>query len=116
MTVCDKFKQLFKRSGKSIEELLKELNRDMQDIKIPAEEFEKKCKNLIARLIRKIPSLTETEKDQKLAEVSRGFQYWKGVNMDEVLNLAPPIKRKYEITRKYLNEYQDALRKSIKKT
>lgn len=114
MTICDKFRQLFKGSGKSVDDLLKELIDDSKNAKIPAEEYEKKCKNLIDSSIKKIPSLTKEEKEQKIDEVSRGFQYWSGVNM-EVLNLAPPIKRKYEITRQYLKEYQDALRNSIEK-
>ena len=71
MKICDTLKQLFKGSGKSFDVLLKELQQDMKLVKIPEEEFEKKCKNLIGRRIEKIPSWTEEEKEQKLAEVLR---------------------------------------------
>lgn len=111
MKICDTVKKFFKRSGKSLDEQLIELKKDMINAKIPVEEFDKKCKNLIDCSIKMVSSLTKEEKEEKIDEVSRGLQYWNGVGM-EVLNFAPLIKRKYEITRQYLKEYQDALRKS----
>jgi hypothetical protein len=110
MIICDKLRQLFKGSGKSIDDLLKGLIDDSKNPMITAEEYEKNVKKVIGNSIKKISSLTKEEKRQKIDEVSRGFQYWSGVNM-EVLNLAPLIKRKYEITRHHLKEYQDALKK-----
>jgi len=110
MTIKDKFQQIFKCSTKSSEDLTREMRHDIQDVRFSADDFEKKYRKRRDQSIKKIPSLSEVEKEKEI-ELCKIFNT---INL-EVLRLAPLIKTKYEIANKYLKEYQDALRKSIKK-
>lgn len=111
MTLCDKFKQIFKRYEKSPEETALEMRKDIQNIRFSEDDFQKKYKKRKEQDIKKIPALTDSEKVKAMGMA----QILDEVNL-EVLNLAPLIKRKYEIAYQYLREYQDALRKSMKKS
>ena len=108
MTICDKFRQLFKRSGRSVDDLVNEMRKDIQNVRFSLDDFEKKYRKWKDREIKKIPSLPEKEKKERI-EIAQVLEEFNA----EVLNLAPPIKRKFEIAKQYLKEYQDALRNSL---
>lgn len=109
MTIESVLKQIFKCSTKSDDDLAKEMRHDIQDVRFSADAFEKKYRKWRDRSIKKISSLSKDKKEKEM-ELS---QILGDINL-QVLNLAPLIKRKYEIANKYLKEYLDALRKSIK--
>jgi hypothetical protein len=71
------------------------MRQDIQNVMFSVDAFEKKYRK---------------RRDREIKKIILG-----NVNM-EILNLAPPIKRKYEIASQYLKEYQDALGKNTKKT
>lgn len=84
--------------------------QDIQKVKFSEDDFKKKYRKQRDLDIKNISSLTEIEKEQK-RESAKDLD---NINM-EVFNLAPLIKRKYEIAHQYMQDYLDALRKSMKK-
>ena len=111
MTICDKFRQLFKRSGRSVDDLVNEMRKDIQNVRFSLDDFEEKYRKWRDREIKKIPSLPEKEKKERI-EIAQVLEEFNA----EVLNLAPPIKRKFEIAKQYLKDYQDALRNSLNRS
>lgn len=110
MKICAKLKSIFKPASKSPEVLKREMMQDLMNVRFSEDSFTKKYRKRRDQDIKKIPSLTEVEKDQRI-ELATIFD---DLNK-EVLNFTPLIKRKYEIAHRYMEDYLDALRKSIKK-
>ena len=112
MRICEKLKSIFKSSNDR-EDFLITLRKDMQNAKMPPEEFEKKFKKLIDNRVKKIPSMNEKNKEDENEMISLAFQIFR--DCEQLYQLAPPILSKIKLLQPYLKNYQDAIRKSIKK-
>lgn len=117
MKICEKLKSIFKSSSESgkkdNKDFLITLKQDIQNAKLPPEEFEKKFKKLIDNRIKKIPSMSEKNKETENEMISLAYQIFS--DFEQIYQVAPPIATKIKILRPYLKNYQDEIRKSIKK-
>ncbi len=114
MSIGDRFRQLFKPSIHGIEELEKELTGSATNVRYSEEKFEKKCKEWKEGMIKRIPSMTEAERQKQNERASLALNTWNDVNM-VVLKATPLIEKKYQIARQSVKDYQEAIRKSLKK-
>lgn len=89
------------------------MRHDIQDVNLSPKDFEKKFKKIIDKRIKKIPSMTEKGKETENEMISLTFQIIG--DYAQIYQVAPLIMRKMKILQPYLKDYQDKIRKSIKK-
>lgn len=110
MTIKDTLMQLFKSSNEKDTGVFGEtFNQDFSDAKFSVDDFEKKYNKRINKLIKKISSLSNDEKEKVEQKISEAFQMLKNCNVEILYKVAPNIDRKYKIAHSCLEKYQKVI-------
>jgi hypothetical protein len=117
MKMCERLKAIFKSSSDNKEKKVsggKLVFGDVTDkelVSLSIDELKNKCEKEKKKLIKKISSLSKDQRANKYAEISKGMELFKELNLYG--KLAGNLTIKYNFVYDCIKEYHAELKKSI---